>query len=388
MTGRRILVVCSSHRVFGAETITLRLLEEFKRRGHQQLAVTNLWTDGEFSRRLRALQIDEAVMPFGVLALTLTPHAMWWTANMAIRIPMLWLYWRRVLRRLTPDVILWTSARQPLPLLPLLGDVPSFVIEYTNVPATRGNRWLYRNVARVCRFVAVSDFMRGHLVGVGAPPEAVDVVKSGALFAGDEASTPHATRHRALDEPFRVGIVGQIAAHKGHDLLVDAAAALRRRGLTISVVAYGSGDPAYLDRLNHAIGDAGLADVWEWRGYERDTDVIYRDIDVCVVPSRFGDPFPTVAMEAAAHGIPVVASNIGGLPEIVDDGVTGWLIPAEDAGALVYRLFWLARHPDEARAMGEAGRRRVFTQFTVEAMADGFERLFDERESVRWAGPA
>ena len=376
MSQRRILTVCSSHRVFGAETITLRLLQELERRGHDQLAVTNRWTDGEFSRRLRDIGVAETVMPFGVLARKLSPQAMWWTFNMMVRVPQLWIAWRRTMRRFAPDIILWTGARQPLPLLPLLGTVPSFVIEYSNVPPTSGNRWLYEHVGRVCRgFVAVSDFMRDHLIAVGAPADRIHVIKSGAFFASDAASTAARFSHRPSNA-LRVGIAGQIASHKGHDVLVEALRLVRERGVPATVVAFGDGDASYIHHLQTAIDEAGLTDAWSWKGYERDKAALYQHMDVCAVPSRFGDPFPTVAMEAGAYGRPVIAARVGGLPEIVEDGTTGLVCEPDDAASLASAIEWIAHHPDEAARMGEAGHRRVFAEFTVERMADGFERLF------------
>jgi glycosyltransferase involved in cell wall biosynthesis len=284
-------------------------------------------------------------------------------------------------------VILFTSARQPLPLLPWLGRTPSFVIEYTNVPATAGNRWLYGRLARACTgFVAVSDFMREHLVRVGAPRDRTHVIKSGAFRAADAATIPVTDVHLSTSA-LRIGIVGQIAPHKGHDILVEAARLLRARGVEPRIAVFGDGDRDYVDRLRQMAQEAGLDDVWRWNGYERDTAAVYRQVDVCVVPSRFGDPFPTVAMEAAAFARPVVAARIGGLPEIVEHHATGLLCEPDDPSSLADALDWLARHPADGRAMGLEGRRRVFERLTVEAMADGFEELFQTSLGLRPQGP-
>jgi len=378
----RILTVCSSWRVFGAETITLKMLEGFKRRGHEQVAITTIWTDGEFSRRLHQLGIPEAAMPFGVIVASLSPQYLRWTADCIARLPILWWRWQRVMRTFKPDIILWTSSKQVLLLLPWLDNRPSFVIEFTNVTSTRNVRWLYRQFLRkLTGFVAVSDFMRTHLHSLGAPLPKISVIKSGAYFEADRMFIERsaASAHYASAGAARIGIIGQVAANKGHDCLVDAIKILREQGIDLIVLTFGSGDTEYTAKLKAKIQAAGLADIWEWKGYERDKARIFGAIDICVVPSCFGDPFPTVAMEAGVYGLPVVASRAGGLPEIVEGGVTGWLVEPNAPQQLAEKIGWLIEHPQKAREMGQAGRERVFKYFTVEKMVAEFEALFKEQ---------
>jgi glycosyltransferase involved in cell wall biosynthesis len=379
------LVVCTSWRVFGAETITLRLLEGLKARGHALQAVTSTWTDGAFGRRLATLGVAEVVMPFGALVASLKPRYVGWTLTMVSRLPQLWWQWRRTLQRFRPAVILWTSSRQPFLLLPVLDRTPSVLMEFTGVSPTRKMRWLYGRLARrVHQFVAVSDFMRGRLVGLGAPQETVCVIKSGAFFEREREMTDCMPEARiGQDGPAVLGIVGQISPQKGHEDLIEAVRLLKARGFPVRVRVFGSGDTDYVRRLKQKIAAAGLGDQFEWMGYERDKVKIFGSVDVCVVPSCFGDPFPTVAMEAAAYRRPVVATRDGGLPEIVEDGVTGWLVEVHAPGALADKIEWLVRNPERARAMGVAGRERVFRLFTVEKMTAQFEALFQRLVGTR-----
>jgi glycosyltransferase involved in cell wall biosynthesis len=377
----RILTVCSSWRVFGAETITLKMLEGFQHAGLEQVAVTSIWTDGDFSRRLQQIGIREVAMPFGAITARLTPRYIKWTVHCFSQLPVLWWRWWRLQRQFRPDVILWTSSKQALLVLPRLGRTPSFLIEFTHVVPTRNMRWLYRNLAmKLTGFVAVSDYMRGHLHGVGAPFEKIHVVKSGAFFERERESSKPMWRNSnpRAGLPARVGIVGQVAPNKGHDCLVEAVRLLRARGVQLTVQVFGSGDPAYESRLKELVRAAGMDPAWQWMGYQREKAKIFEQLDICVVPSCFGDPFPTVAMEAGVYGLPVVASRVGGLPEIVEDGVTGWLFEANAPGQLAEKIEWLIRYPERAREMGVAGRERVFRYFTVEKMVAEFEALFQE----------
>lgn len=377
----KILTVCSSWRVFGAETITLKMLEGFKRRGHEQIAITSIWTDGEMSRRLGRLGIREVVMPFGAVVASLSPKYLKWTADVVVRLPVLWWRWRRLIRQFQPDVVIWTSSKQAMLLLPWLDERPSFLMEFTNTAPTKNIRRLHARLARkLAGFIAVSDFMRTHLHSVGIPLEKITVVKSGAFFEAELFATEQIVSPLLQNDlkPVCISIIGQVAPNKGHDCLVEAVRLLKDRGVKIVVRTFGSGDSAYTSRLKNKIEQAGLANIWEWMGYERNKAKIFGAIDICIVPSCFGDPFPTVAMEAAVYGLPVVASRIGGLPEIIEDGVTGWLVEPNSPEQLADKIEWLIQNPERAREMGKAGRERVFKEFTVEKMVAEFEALFQQ----------
>jgi len=377
----KILTICSSWRVFGAEAITLKMLEGFKRRGHEQLAVVSTFGDGEFSRRLAALGIREAAMPFAMVALPKTPKMIKYTLHTSIYLPMLWWRWRRTLRAFKPDVILWTGSKQLLLVLPWLDATPSFLVEFTHVPPARSMRWLYGRLSKkLAGFVAVSDFMRGHLHLLGAPADKIFVIKSGAFFETERPAIELSaiTPFQNGKGPARIGIVGQVATNKGHDCLVEAVRLLKQQGTNVVVRTFGDGEPGYAAKLKEKIQNAGLAGIWEWVGYERKKEMIFGSIDICVVPSCFGDPFPTVAMEAGAYGLPVVASRAGGLPEIIEDGVTGNLVEPNSPEPLAEKIRYLINNPQVAREMGKAGRERVLGQFTVEKMVMDFEVLFHE----------
>ena len=377
----KILSVCSNYRVFGAETITLKMLEGFKRNGHEQLAVTSFQTDGEFTRRLHAIGVREVQLPFGAVALPKSLRAIRWTAYTLLRLPALWLAWLRLLRQFNPNVVIFTGSKQCLLLYPWLARRPAFLIEHALIEPNCLNRRMYRTLApKLACFVAVSDCMRKFFAGMGIPAEKIRVVKNGPFFKQDRglAGGRAGWFASARASQTRVGVVGQIAANKGHECLVDAVQLLQARGVKLEIIAFGSGHSEYGDWLKQKIAAAKLADVWKWMGYERDQGEIYGSMDICVMPSCVSESFGMVAAEAAAYGLPVVASRIGGLVEIIEDGVTGWLVEANSPGQLADKLEWLINNPDRAREMGKAGRERVFKLFTVETMVADFESLFAE----------
>jgi len=118
----------------------------------------------------------------------------------------------------------------------------------------------------------------------------------------------------------------------------------------------------------------GLGDRICWAGHRRDIGELLAGCDLFVHPS-LDDAFPTVLLEAMAAGLPVVASDVGGIPEIVEDGVTGRLVPPGDAGRLAAAINELIAHPG---SMGDAGRARVRRDLTTEAWIARLDRVYRE----------
>jgi glycosyltransferase involved in cell wall biosynthesis len=127
----------------------------------------------------------------------------------------------------------------------------------------------------------------------------------------------------------------------------------------------------YRSQILELIHDLGVTDRVELRAAAyRDMPALYEEADVVVYPTVANEPFGLVPLESMSARRPVVASCCGGIPETLVDGVTGYLVPPEDAELLATRVVSLLDNPESARAMGEAGRRRVTEHFDVRRYID------------------
>lgn len=161
--------------------------------------------------------------------------------------------------------------------------------------------------------------------------------------------------------PLRIITVGRLAPVKGQAVMLDAIAELARRGVAAHLTIAGDGPER--DQLERRTAKLGLGDRVEFTGpvgHSRLSD-LYAAADVFCT-SSFAEGLPTVLMEAMATGLPTVATRIMGVPELVEHGVTGLLVPPARADLLADALEQLASQPAERREMGEAGRRKVIEE--------------------------
>jgi glycosyltransferase involved in cell wall biosynthesis len=166
-------------------------------------------------------------------------------------------------------------------------------------------------------------------------------------------------------------LVGRINRWKGQNVLLDAALRIdaRQHPLLRFVIVgdVADGQHHFREQMLARIRQQGLQERVRWLPFTPDVDRVWAGSDIAVVPSTEPEPFGRVAIEAMAHGLPVVAAAHGGLVEIVADRETGALVPPGDAAALAAALERLAASPALRRRWGEAGLRRQQQHFSQRA---------------------
>jgi glycosyltransferase involved in cell wall biosynthesis len=212
------------------------------------------------------------------------------------------------------------------------------------------------------------------------------VVDVGVIYNGVDPPAPKRSR-AAVRADLGLG-EGPVALHvanflpvKGHDILVRALAKVRDRGVKLTVVTAGDGDerPA----IEAAAAQLGLGpDRLRFLGFRTDVPDLLAAADLFVLPSRM-EGLPLATLEAMSHGLPIVTTRIGGNPEVVTDGEHGLLVPVEDPDALAAALARLAEDPALRRALGEAGRTRVQTEFTFTEMTRRYQAIYDRLRPTR-----
>ena len=198
----------------------------------------------------------------------------------------------------------------------------------------------------------VSDAVARH---IGRPGE---VVRYGV---------PRGAEERARIEPGLIVTAARLVRGKGVDDLIQVLPGLD--GARLRVL----GDGPDADRLKRLVHDAGLRSRVDFPGWTDDVPGGMRGAAVAVFPSRLGEGSPVAVLEAMSAGIPVVATNVGGTRELVEDGVTGWLVPP---GHLAEAVGWVLKNPAPARVVAERGRAVARERFDLEVAAAHLDRVY------------
>jgi glycosyltransferase involved in cell wall biosynthesis len=230
------------------------------------------------------------------------------------------------------------------------------------------------------RVIAVSERVKQDLVTYHvAGAEKIQVVPLGLeldpFFNGHEGKGAFRREWQLNGVERLVGIVGRLFPIKNHHLFVDAAALVVNQEPAARFVIVGDG--VLRPELERHARNLGLGDRIIFTGWRRDLPRIYADLDVLAVTSN-NEGTPVSAIEAMAAGCPVVATNVGGLPDLIREGETGCLVPPGDAAPLAEAVLHLLREPSTARRMGETARSMVRQRFAAPRLISDMERLYLE----------
>jgi glycosyltransferase involved in cell wall biosynthesis len=242
------------------------------------------------------------------------------------------------------------------------------------------DRWACRLVNRLADSVtAVAGAVRDHTHAVeGCPLEKIVVIPNGIDLEAVPGPTLLDGRAPALGVGERDAVVGTITRlvwKRGHEELLQAAALIQRAEPSAKLVVVGDGPlRRSLEDQAHRLGLNGGV---RFLGAVPHAARLLPRFDVFVLSSVL-EGMSNALLEAMAAGRPVVATRVGGNPELVVDGQTGLLVPPRDAQALADAVIALLRDRQLARRMGEAGRRRVGAEFTLAAMVERMERLYGD----------
>ena len=368
----RILHVIAETGYSGGEVQLERLVADLQRRGHDNHVAVP-----------RGAAFADVAAQIGAPVLDMSMHRPWHSCAVG--------QLRAAVRRLRPDVVhlgcgrstLWGGMalfgmREPVKVTTRRIDYP--------VGRAPWRGWRYRKL--VDHVVANCKAVRERFLAAGVDPSRVSLVYEGIdvshwVHAGEERLAAR-RRLRIPDDAKVVSCAATLRPRKGHKTLIEAFRGVVRRFPDAILILAGSGsDHEALVRHANA---AGLADnVW-LPGPVRPVRDLYAASDIAVMASYY-EGLSNACLEAAASGLPLVVSAVGGLPEIVEDGETGFVVRAGEASAFEDRIIRLLADDEFRAAAGRKGSERVREHFPAERMSLEMEVLFSrlvaERRALR-----
>jgi glycosyltransferase involved in cell wall biosynthesis len=295
----------------------------------------------------------------------------------------------RYLRKDTPDILFLLDHHNAMlwgRIAGMMARVPHTVVasHATGLFGGRRNfrvtdRWLMEFTARV---VALSRAHARYLAGTeGVAPGKITVIENGIPveeYAGGDSEDPLFVRREiGVDPDDRIiTMIAALRPEKAHEVFLRAARLLvvSHSGVKFLIV----GDGSRREELEAMASDLGLDDVVRFLGVRRDVARILHISDVLALPSHpVVETLPMTVLEAMAAGVPVVATRVGSVPDLIENGRTGLLIDPGDPDALARAMGALIDAPERARTMADEAKRLVVDRYSVETMVGNYAALFE-----------
>jgi len=242
---------------------------------------------------------------------------------------------------------------------------------------TMAQTWACRMADRI---IVNSAAVRDSLLGLGINERRIEIVPNGVVIPPAQRGERDFPIRRELGIPATapvVAVVSRLNPGKGIEYFLRALVRVSERVPTARYLIIGSSyfDPAYKSRLEKLASDLTLGDRVIFTGERHDIPELLREVDLSVLPS-LSEGLSNSLLESMAAELPVVATNVGGNPEIVLDQITGLLVPPRDPVALGDAMIYILQSPQVARQFGKAGYERVKDKFSLESSVHRTEDLY------------
>lgn len=247
------------------------------------------------------------------------------------------------------------------------------------------DRWEARDANRV---VVLSNAVREFMISDdGINADKIKVIYQGFEFEHFSATVEDGMRVRkefGLNaDDFVIGVIGNFFPTKGHRFLISAAKKLNSAIPNLKFLFVGEGSEADKSNLKAQIESLGLTSQVIFAGFRKDVNACMKAVDVVVHPS-LSEAFCQVLIETMSVGTPIVSTNVGGAPEVIENGVNGILIPPEDVDAIVKAIGQIYEQPTFAENIALTGQKNVRERFTIENMVnsqiDFYQQLLNEKK--------
>ena len=363
---KKILVIAGGTYIFGAEKVTLDVIQGFKKSGYEVQVIISGWSDGQFALALEKLQVKYYKLKLGWYYIS-----KWiWSLDSLVHYP--GAVWRflRIHQHFKDWPVYTISFRQIILLWPFFKKNIVYHVHDPNANSKQSQFFIRVINKKVKKFIAVSDFIKKDLIKCRVASEKITVIHNGVAMKSIEEVKE--------SNVFNIGIVGQVIRRKGHHVLIEAMSLLDKKNLPINLEVVGSGDEQYIAELKEYITAHKLDFRINWRGFVSDKKQIYEGIDLVVAPTQNEEPFGLTACEANMLGKPVIAANTGGFLEIIEDGVNGFLVDAKNAVVIADKIEEIYSNPALYQELSLQAIRIANNHFSVEKMNNEIQLMMME----------
>lgn len=248
-----------------------------------------------------------------------------------------------------------------------------------NISYLNPESWITFLHPRVSKIVSVAHAIQEYLASLKflwwkIPPRKLTTIYKGHKLEWYQDAPADRSSFDVPEDAFLVCCTGRDVPRKGFDVLIEAMRLLPSE-LSVHLVLVGKVDQnEQLRALAEALPEPERV---HFAGFRTDAPAIAAASDVFVLPSTEREGLPRAVIEAMAYGVPAIVTNVGGMPELVQNEVSGFVIPPKDSQAIAEAIEKLARDPDRANAMGDAARQRIGQHFTAQRTVDETVAMYE-----------
>lgn len=226
--------------------------------------------------------------------------------------------------------------------------------------------------------IVSSQAIAQHMVeDFGVPSERIRLIPRGADLTSFKFRNRPELRNKKRDS-FTIGVIGRLTPIKGHKYFLEALAKVVRVLPRAKALIVGDGKANFKEELKMLTRRLSLDKFVEFLGQDNNMASVYSQLDVLVLPTVTEEAFGRVIIEAGASGVPVIATKVGGVVDIIEDGVNGILVAPKDASSIASAIIRIFKQPELAKELTLAARKRVEEKFSLQQMAQRTIKVYKE----------
>lgn len=364
----KILAIVPTSFCYGLQHITLDFFGELSKDIDSHFLITR-WNNGEFVKELNKKNISYSYSWLGMFSRKSDWYNLKMSLHALIKLPKLYYDTIKILLRFKPDIVYTANHHELILLYPLLIFLRKPVICHMHDPAPniKFQKITFKFYGKlVDHFIAISNDVKERTKLLGCNENKITVIHNGIKLSASARITrgnKFVKDYGWPEDAFIIGITGQMTATKGHEDLISAISVLSISNDNIYLIIGGKKIEPYYSELINLINELNLTNKIKFSGWQNDVIEFFNNIDLLVMPSRHDEGYGLVAAEAMACYKPVIATASGGVVEIIDNNVTGFIIPKRDSNILADKINLLVTDKGLKMNMGLAGRKRIETHF-------------------------